>query len=166
MTLQEKLGKAVIKLRKARGMSQEQFAYAADIDRKYMSDIENGKRNISIDVVERLAKQFCMSVSELFQHAEMIGQDFDNNEGLKKWLCENDHEDTIVLDGPEFANAVVGISEDSRLIYSFSLMVEGLAEHGEMSLEEAEEFIDYNTIRALPYMGEKAPIIMFEVDRC
>ena len=165
MTLQEKLGKAVIKLRKIRGMSQEQFAYAAAIDRKYMSDIENGKRNISIDVLERIANKFFMTVSELLQYAEMTSRDFDDNEGLRKWLCENGNEDTVLLDGPEFANAVVGISENGRLIYSFVLMVECLAEHANLSLDEAVEFIDYNTIRALPYMGEKAPIIMYEADR-
>lgn len=47
MTLQEKLGKAIIQLRKQRGLAQEQFANEAEIDRRYMSDIENGKRNIS-----------------------------------------------------------------------------------------------------------------------
>ena len=164
MTLQEKLGKAVVKLRKARGMSQEQFAYAAGIDRKYMSDIENGKRNISIDVLERLAKQLCMSVSELFSRAELIGRDFDYNAALKRWLCDNGYDDTVVLDSPEFASAVTGISEDGRLIYSYDLMAEGLAMYDGMTIEEAEEFIDYNTIRALPYMGEKAPIIMYSAD--
>lgn len=30
-----------------------------------------------------------------------------------------------------------------------------------MTEEEAVEFIDYNTFRAMPYMGEKAPIVVF-----
>ena len=55
MTIQEKVGKTIIKLRKERGMSQETFAYESGIDRRYMSDIENGKRNISLDILERVA---------------------------------------------------------------------------------------------------------------
>ena len=27
--------------------------------------------------------------------------------------------------------------------------------------EEAVEFIDYNTLRAIPYMGDKAPIVVY-----
>ena len=72
MTLQEKLGKAIVLLRKQRGLAQEKFANDAEIDRRYMSDIENGKRNISIDVIERLAKCLGMRVSELFSVAENI----------------------------------------------------------------------------------------------
>ena len=72
MTLQEKLGKAIVLLRKKRGLTQEKFANDAEIDRRYMSDIENGKRNISTDVIERLAKCLEMSVSELFSVAENI----------------------------------------------------------------------------------------------
>ena len=72
MILQEKLGKAIVQLRKQRGLAQEKFANDAEIDRRYMSDIENGKRNISIDVIERLAKCLGISVSELFSVAENI----------------------------------------------------------------------------------------------
>jgi transcriptional regulator with XRE-family HTH domain len=41
MTIQEKLGKAIVNLCKERGLSQDIFAYDAGIDRRYMSDIEN-----------------------------------------------------------------------------------------------------------------------------
>lgn len=73
MTLQEKLGKAVAQLRKERNISQEQFAFDSGIARKYMSEIENGKRNISLDVIERLAQAFRMRPSELFEYVEEIG---------------------------------------------------------------------------------------------
>jgi len=51
-------------------MSQETLALSADIDRHYMSDIENGKRNISIDIIERLSKFFNISISSLFLMVE------------------------------------------------------------------------------------------------
>lgn len=70
MTIQEKVGKAIIKLRKERGISQETFAYESGIDRRYMSDIENGKRNISLDILERIAAQLKMPISALFVEVE------------------------------------------------------------------------------------------------
>ena len=72
MTIQEKLGKAIVNLRKERGLSQEIFAYDAGIDRRYMSDIENGKRNISLDIIERISQKLGLKFSELFAIAERI----------------------------------------------------------------------------------------------
>ena len=72
MTIQEKVGKTIIKLRNERGMSQETFAYESGIDRRYMSDIENGKRNISLDILERVAIKLGISLSDFFQIAEAM----------------------------------------------------------------------------------------------
>ena len=72
MTIQEKLGKAIVNLRKERGLSQEIFDYDAGIDRRYMSDIENGKRNISLDIIERISQKLGLKFSELFAIAERI----------------------------------------------------------------------------------------------
>ena len=115
MTLQEKLGKAIIMLRKQRGLAQEQFANEAEIDRRYMSDIENGKRNISIDVIERLANCLGINVSELFSIAENIDSARTLDE-IKEWLCDRDYEDTVVLENPDYLSAIVGVSDDGRLI--------------------------------------------------
>lgn len=71
-TIQEKLGKAIIQLRKDKKLSQEAFAYDAGIDRRYMSDIENGKRNISLDIIERISQKLGLKISELFAVAEGI----------------------------------------------------------------------------------------------
>lgn len=72
MSIQEKLGKAIVLLRKEKGLSQESFAYDAGIDRRYMSDIENGKRNISLDIIERISQKLGLKISELFAIAERI----------------------------------------------------------------------------------------------
>lgn len=163
MTLQEKLGKAIIMLRKQRGLAQEQFANEAEIDRRYMSDIENGKRNISIDVIERLANCLGISVSELFSIAEDIDS-AKTLDGIKEWLCDRDYEDTVVLENPDYLSAIVGVSDDGRLIYDYEKMAEHLMATDGMDYEEACEFIDVNTIGAMPYMGEKRPIIMNRMD--
>ena len=70
MNIHEKFGLAVATLRKERGYSQERFAIEAGIARKYMSDIENGKRNVSLDVIKRIADKLEISLSELFAKVE------------------------------------------------------------------------------------------------
>jgi hypothetical protein len=43
-------------------------------------------------------------------------------------------------------------------------MVDYLVRKEGISEEDAEDFISYNTIRACPYMGDKAPIIMWRLE--
>lgn len=85
---------------------------------------------------------------------------FKRVEDLKEYLTEQCFTDTVVLEGPSYISAVVGISTDGRLIYSRPLMVQYLRKKDGMTELDAEEFIDFNTVGALPNMGEKAPIIM------
>ena len=70
MSLQVDLGRTISRLRKEKGYSQEAFANEAGIDRRYMSDIENGKRNISIDILERVCNKLGVKISELFIEVE------------------------------------------------------------------------------------------------
>lgn len=164
MSLQINLGIAILQLRKQQGLSQERLALEADIDRRYMSDVENGKRNISLDIIERIASRLGIEVSELLHYAENVGKDALTIDSLKEWLCENGHEDTVVLESPDYLSAIVGISEEGRLIYSYNKMIEHLMTVENMDAEEAMEFIDYNTIRALPYAGEMAPIVLYDIE--
>ena len=46
---------------------------------------------------------------------------------------------------------------------NYEKMIEYLIETEQMTEQEAIEWIQYNTIRALPYMGSKAPIIIKEL---
>lgn len=55
-------GRVVARLRKARGQSQEDFAWSIGSDRKYMSDVELGKRNVSLNFVAKVAEGFGISV--------------------------------------------------------------------------------------------------------
>ena len=56
MTLIETFGRNVRQTRKERGWTQEQLAFEAGVKRAYLSEVENGQRNVSLDVVEKLAK--------------------------------------------------------------------------------------------------------------
>jgi transcriptional regulator with XRE-family HTH domain len=55
------------RLRQAAGLSQEELAHRADIDRTYISSIERQKYAASIEVVDSLAKGLGVEASELLQ---------------------------------------------------------------------------------------------------
>ncbi len=56
MSLVATFGKNLRAARKSLGWTQEHLAFEAGIKRAYLSEIESGKRNVSLDVVEKLAK--------------------------------------------------------------------------------------------------------------
>lgn len=60
-----------------------------------------------------------------------------------------------------YDDALIGVSHDGRAIYDFEKMIDWLVEEEGWTEDEAVEWIEYNTIRALPYMGSDAPIIMY-----
>ena len=53
-------------LRKAKGMTQLEMSVEFGIDRSYISDIERGKKAISLPLLEVIALGFGMSISDLF----------------------------------------------------------------------------------------------------
>ena len=80
-------------------------------------------------------------------------------------LVELGLEDSIVFDNPDYDSAIIGYDENSsRIVYDYEKMVVHLMDADGMSYEEASEFIDYNTVRACPYMGERAPIILRNIE--
>ena len=72
-------------------------------------------------------------------------------------------EDAIVFDNMSYDGSIVGVTTDGRVVYNYDKMVEELMEDEQCSYEEAADWIDYNTIRALPYAGEDGPIIMLSI---
>lgn len=62
-----------------------------------------------------------------------------------------------------YDNAIVGVTTDGRVVYDYDKMIEELMQDEEWSYEDAAEWIDYNTIRSLPYAGPGAPIIMYRL---
>lgn len=53
-------------------------------------------------------------------------------------------------------DAIIGISNDNRLIYSIERMVSLCSEQGDLSLDDAFEWLDYNTFSTS--IGDKTPI--------
>ncbi|HRG18367.1 MAG TPA: helix-turn-helix transcriptional regulator [Flavobacterium lutivivi] len=56
MKIKEKFGLKVKSLREEKGISIEHLANISNVDRNYISDIEKGKRNVSIEVIEKIIK--------------------------------------------------------------------------------------------------------------
>lgn len=65
MDICTRLGLNVRRLREAKGWSQEDYAERAGIHRTYVSDIERGRRNPTVTVVEKLARPFEVSAGDL-----------------------------------------------------------------------------------------------------
>jgi CheY-like chemotaxis protein/DNA-binding XRE family transcriptional regulator len=63
------LGMAIKTQRTSLGISQEELAHRAGLHRTYVSDLERGVRNPSMDSVEKLARALQLSVSTLFERA-------------------------------------------------------------------------------------------------
>lgn len=70
MNTQEKIGRVIKALRTKKGLSQEMFCSQCGIDQHYISNIENGQRNLSVDMVERVASFFGLSLSQFFAGVE------------------------------------------------------------------------------------------------
>ena len=54
MNIKEKFGEKVKAMREQKSISIEHLANISNVDRNYISDIEKGKRNISIDIIEKI----------------------------------------------------------------------------------------------------------------
>lgn len=70
-------------------------------------------------------------------------------------------EGTILLKNPDYTSAIVGMSDDYRVIYNYERMLDYLVETENMSYEDAADFISYDTIRAINYISGNRPIIMY-----
>jgi transcriptional regulator with XRE-family HTH domain len=53
--IKAKIGNRIKELRGVKKMSQKDLAYASDLDRSYITSVENGQRNISIVNIEKIA---------------------------------------------------------------------------------------------------------------
>lgn len=88
---------------------------------------------------------------------------------ILEYVNENNPEATVFIN-PDFRNAIIGYTDNSEglpvVAYNYRMMCELLAaEYAEEEIEDpyisAIEWIDYNTLRTLPYMGNGRPIIIY-----
>lgn len=69
--------------------------------------------------------------------------------------------DAILLENPAYDNSIIGVTLDGAVIYSYSCMLAEIKEEMSMTYTEADDFVHYNTVKALNYMiNKKKPIIV------
>lgn len=61
-----RVGLLIKELRAGLGLSQEAFAYSIEMSRTYFAEVETGKRNVSIENIERIAGGLGVSLREFF----------------------------------------------------------------------------------------------------
>lgn len=71
-------------------------------------------------------------------------------------------EHSIVFSNPAYDNSIIGVDNIGQVIYDMDQMIIELSLDNNMTLDEAREFIEYNTIRMLDYMGAPKPIIRID----
>lgn len=82
---------------------------------------------------------------------------------VREELLEYIDEDAVTLEGEEFDEGIYGYTSDGRIVYDYDMLVASLVKSG-MTEEDAVEWIDFNTMRSLPYMGEMAPVIVHRME--
>ena len=70
MTIEQQLGMRIRYLRKKKGLTIEELAFECDLNRNYLCDLENGRRNPSLRVLEKVANGLKISISELTKGLE------------------------------------------------------------------------------------------------
>jgi len=61
------IGRNIVRIRKAKGMTQEDLCGAIEMDRSYISEVENGKANASITTLLKIAEALEVDISDLLQ---------------------------------------------------------------------------------------------------
>jgi transcriptional regulator with XRE-family HTH domain len=64
--LKQQFGERVRELRKQKGLSQEDFSFECELDRTYVSQVEQGRRNISLQNIKAVADALGVSIAGLF----------------------------------------------------------------------------------------------------
>lgn len=67
MDIKQDFGKRLMQLRKEKKISQETLAELSGLNRPYISGIEQGKRNVSLEVIESLSKALEIQIKDFFE---------------------------------------------------------------------------------------------------
>jgi len=79
MDIKTKIGLRIKELRTEKNLTQEDVAWKAEVDRTFMNHVENGKRNVSVDTLEKI---ICSGLETTFK--QFFSADVFNNPPKKK----------------------------------------------------------------------------------
>lgn len=65
--IKTRVGKRIKELRNKLGISQEELAFRSEIHRTYIASLEVGKRNVSIETLEKVVNALEVSMYEFFK---------------------------------------------------------------------------------------------------
>lgn len=74
LTIEEKFGMAIRYFRQLADLSQEELAFNSGLHRNYVSDTERGKRNVSLEAIEKFAKGLDINITDIFDRVEQNHQ--------------------------------------------------------------------------------------------
>lgn len=74
-TLAREFGELVRRLRQERGYSQEEFSFRVGLHQTYVSSVERGERNVTIETADRIAKALDTTLAEMFGELEQVPDD-------------------------------------------------------------------------------------------
>ncbi len=63
----QKFGENMKKIRLEKGMSQGDICRSLNLDRAYISNVENGKQNLTISTMEKVAKALGVNIDTLLK---------------------------------------------------------------------------------------------------
>lgn len=73
------------------------------------------------------------------------------------------HEEACVLE-PDYLNVAIVGSHNGSLVYSYEALIDAyLSSDSEWAYDEVVEFVNFNTLRGVAYMGAYAPYIVSEM---
>jgi transcriptional regulator with XRE-family HTH domain len=67
MDIRKKIGNRIKELRLELKLTQESLAYRAEVDKTYLNEVENGKRNVSVINLEKIIKALDSSFENFFK---------------------------------------------------------------------------------------------------
>jgi CheY-like chemotaxis protein/DNA-binding XRE family transcriptional regulator len=119
--VKQEFGAAVRAHRRRLGFSQETLAERAQLHRTYVTDVERGARNISLESISRLAKALNLPISSLFgqAHSARIGRRPDTRE-------EADVDILLVEDDPADIELTLGAFASARLSNRIDVVRDGV----------------------------------------
>jgi transcriptional regulator with XRE-family HTH domain len=71
MDVRKRVGINVQRLRRDKGLSQEELSHHANVHQTYLSGVEGGKRNPSIGVLGRIATALGVDIEEFFRRSRV-----------------------------------------------------------------------------------------------
>ena len=78
-TLAREFGELVRHLRQEKGYSQEEFSFRVGLHQTYISSVERGERNVTIQTADRIAKALGTTLADLFGRLDQTSDSSPHN---------------------------------------------------------------------------------------